>query len=99
MKLFVIIMFVAIVASLGSSLFYLTRDTQGSARMLKALKIRVALSITLVVFSLPPISWAGSTRQRSPVRAEGPLPVQFTPPPLLVTGDGVAGQQRLLYIQ
>ena len=50
MKLFVIIMFVAIVASLGSSLFYLTRDTQGSPRMLKALKIRVALSVTLVVF-------------------------------------------------
>ena len=50
MKLFVIIMFVAIVASLGSSLFYLTRDTEGSPRMLKALKIRVALSVTLVVF-------------------------------------------------
>jgi hypothetical protein len=50
MKFLVLVLFLAIVASLGSGLFYLTRDDQGSRRMLKALKIRVALSVTLVVF-------------------------------------------------
>lgn len=52
MKLVVLLLFLAIVASLGSGLFYLTKDDQGSPRMLKALKIRVALSVTLVVFLL-----------------------------------------------
>ena len=39
----------AIVISLGSGLFFLTRD-QDSERMLKALKIRVALSLVLILF-------------------------------------------------
>ena len=38
--------------SLGSGLFFLTRDNQGSPRLLNALRIRVALSITLVAFLL-----------------------------------------------
>lgn len=50
MKFLILLLLLAIVLSLGSSLFYLTRDDQGSARMLKALKIRVALSVTLVAF-------------------------------------------------
>lgn len=48
MKLLVIIMLLAIIASLGSGLFFLTKDNQGSPRVLKALTIRVALSVTLV---------------------------------------------------
>ena len=43
-------MLAAIVVSLGASLFFLYRDQDGSTRVLKALKIRVALSIVLVVF-------------------------------------------------
>lgn len=43
-------MLAAIVASLGASLFFLYRDQDGSKRVLKALKIRVGLSILLVVF-------------------------------------------------
>jgi hypothetical protein len=50
MKLIVLVMLAAIVASLGASLFFLYRDQDGSTRVLKVLKIRVALSIVLVVF-------------------------------------------------
>lgn len=50
MKFLILLLFAAILVSLGSSLFFLTRDDHGSARMLKALKIRVALSVALVVF-------------------------------------------------
>lgn len=50
MKAIVLILLAGIVISLGSGLFFLGRDTQDSTRMLKALKIRVALSIVLVLF-------------------------------------------------
>ena len=36
--------------SLGSGLFYLSKDDQNSPRVLKALKIRVALSAILIIF-------------------------------------------------
>lgn len=52
MKIVVLILLLAIVASLGSGLFYLAKDDQGSPRVLKALKIRVALSATLIAFLL-----------------------------------------------
>ena len=52
MKIIVIILLLGIVLSLGSGLFFLTRDNQGSPRLLNALRIRVALSITLVAFLL-----------------------------------------------
>lgn len=50
MKLVVLLLLAAIVASLGSGLFYLARDDRGSPRVLKALKLRVALSATLIAF-------------------------------------------------
>ena len=49
-SLVVIILLLAIVASLGSGLFYLARDDRNSPRVLKALKIRVALSVILIAF-------------------------------------------------
>lgn len=49
MKTLVIVLLVAIVISLGSGLFYLTRDEADSPKLLKALKIRVALSVILIV--------------------------------------------------
>ena len=52
MKAIVFILLAAIVVSLGSGLFFLTRDKQDSTRMLKALKVRVALSIVLLAFLL-----------------------------------------------
>ena len=52
MKAIVLILLAAVVVSLFSGLFFLVkdRDSQESTRMLTSLKIRVGLSITLVVF-------------------------------------------------
>lgn len=50
MKLVVIIFLAAIVISLGSGLYHLTRDGADSSKVLKALKIRVALSAMLILF-------------------------------------------------
>ncbi len=52
MKILVLLLLAAIVISLGSGLFFLTRDDAGSGRMLRALKIRVALSISLILLLL-----------------------------------------------
>ncbi len=52
MKAIVLILLAAVVVSLFSGLFFLVkdRDSPGSTRMLTSLKIRVVLSICLVVF-------------------------------------------------
>jgi hypothetical protein len=50
MKLVLIILLLAIIASLASGLWFLAKDDQGTSRVLKALKIRVALSALLIVF-------------------------------------------------
>jgi TRAP-type C4-dicarboxylate transport system permease large subunit len=49
-KIVVIVLLVAIVASLGTGLYHLSREDHDSARVLKALKVRVALSLLLIVF-------------------------------------------------
>jgi hypothetical protein len=49
-KLVVIILLIAIVASLISGLVFLVKDDQDSTRLLSALKIRVALSAVLILF-------------------------------------------------
>ena len=50
MKIIVFVLLAAIVISLGTGLFHLSRDESDSAKVLKALKIRVALSATLILF-------------------------------------------------
>ena len=50
MRYVVIAIFVAIVVSLFSALFFVYRDRSGSTRALKALTIRVALSVALFAF-------------------------------------------------
>lgn len=50
MRYLVIGVFVLIVASLGSALVFVYRDHSGSTRALKALALRVALSIALFAF-------------------------------------------------
>jgi hypothetical protein len=50
MKLVVFVLLAAVVASLASGLFFLAKDEKGSPRVLKALKIRVALSVFLILF-------------------------------------------------
>ena len=47
MKILVIALVLLIVASLGSALFFLVHDQSNSKRMLRALALRVGLSITL----------------------------------------------------
>lgn len=47
MKIVVIILVLFIVASLGSGLFFMLTEQSGSRRMVKALALRVGLSITL----------------------------------------------------
>ncbi len=51
-KIIVIAGLVAVVASLFSALYYLYHDKGQGTRMVKALALRVALSIALVVFLL-----------------------------------------------
>lgn len=50
MKLIVLALLAAVVISLGSGLYFLAKDDKGSPRVLNALKIRVALSVLLVLF-------------------------------------------------
>lgn len=49
MKIFVVGFLVLILASLGSALFYLIRDKGKTDRTLKALMLRIGLSIALFV--------------------------------------------------
>jgi hypothetical protein len=49
MKIVIILFLLVIVGSLGSALFYLVRDKGGSMRTVKALTIRVGLSVALFV--------------------------------------------------
>ena len=48
-KVFVLIVLGAIVASLASGLIYLNRDQGGSRRTVRALTVRVSLSVALFV--------------------------------------------------
>ena len=50
MRYVVILVLLGIVASLGSALFFMMRDRSNSSRMVKALAIRVGLSVALFAF-------------------------------------------------
>jgi hypothetical protein len=47
MKYVIITFFIFILYSLGSALFYMMKDGQGSKRMVKALTIRIVLSLVM----------------------------------------------------
>ncbi len=49
MKYIVYVLLAAIVVSLGTGLFYLRGENADSAKMLRALQVRVALSAVLIV--------------------------------------------------
>lgn len=49
-KLILVLLLLAIVASLFSGLFFLMKDDSGRRRTLTALKVRVGLSIALLIF-------------------------------------------------
>ena len=56
LKVLIVLMLVAIVASLGSALFHLSRGAGDSNRMFRALALRVGLSVGLFVLLL--VAWA-----------------------------------------
>lgn len=49
-KLFIIFVMIIIAGSLFSGLFFLVKDSGNSKRTLKALTIRIAISLTLFIF-------------------------------------------------
>jgi hypothetical protein len=49
-KVVVILILIAIIGSLGSGLFFMMKDSDGSDRMVKALTWRIALSLVLFAF-------------------------------------------------
>jgi hypothetical protein len=50
MKIVIVVFLILILASLGSALFYLMKDKGTGDRTVKALTLRVALSISLFLF-------------------------------------------------
>ena len=66
MKIVVILGLVAIIASLFTALYYLYTDKGHGTRMVKALAVRVALSMSLVAFLVISyyLGWIGSTGVR-----------------------------------
>lgn len=50
MKILVLLVLLAIIASLGSGFFYMMRDKGNSTRTVRALTLRVGLSIGLFLF-------------------------------------------------
>jgi hypothetical protein len=49
MKYVVYVLLAAIIVSLGTGLFYLRREDADSPKLLRALKVRVALSLVLIL--------------------------------------------------
>ena len=47
MRIVIVLFILAIVASMGSALYYMVTDRSGGKGMLRALALRVALSVTL----------------------------------------------------
>ena len=56
-KFLIVVLLVAIVASLGSGLFHLVKDEGQSKRMVNALTVRIALSVVLFVLLF--VAWKG----------------------------------------
>jgi Protein of unknown function (DUF2909) len=54
-KVLVLVLLAAIVVSLFSGLFFLNRDQGGSGRMVRALTVRITLSVLLFVILL--VAW------------------------------------------
>lgn len=50
MKYLILLFFIFIVYSLGSALYYMMKDQGGSKRMVKALTMRIGISILLFLF-------------------------------------------------
>ena len=64
MKLLIVLVLVGILLSLGSALVYLVRDRDGSPRMLRALTLRIALSV--ILFLLLIAAWFAGLVEPNP---------------------------------
>jgi hypothetical protein len=66
MRIIVGIAFAGILVSLGSALFYLMKDPSGTTRTVKALTVRIGLSVALFLFVLlaHSLGWIDSTGLR-----------------------------------
>lgn len=49
LKLAILVLLLAIVVSLFSGLFFLVKDTNGSARLVNALSLRIGLTVAIVL--------------------------------------------------
>lgn len=52
MRILIGLAFAGIVVSLGSALYFLMKDREGSGRMVRALTVRIGLSVVLFLFVL-----------------------------------------------
>ena len=52
MNYIILVFFIFIIYSLASALYYMMKDGEGSKRMVKALTLRVGISIALFLFIL-----------------------------------------------
>lgn len=55
-KILIVVCLLGIVVSLGSGMFYLVNDKGGSKKMVKALTVRVVLSVALFILLI--IAWS-----------------------------------------
>ncbi len=58
-KLFVIFLFLIILGSLASAMFYMMRDTGNSKRMVRALTMRISLSVVAFVIVMVLMYFSG----------------------------------------
>jgi hypothetical protein len=56
LKVVIVLIFLGIVASLGSALFHLSRSKGDSSKMFRALALRVGLSVGLFILLM--VAWA-----------------------------------------
>jgi cytochrome bd-type quinol oxidase subunit 2 len=64
-KYLIVAVLVAIVASLGSGLFFMMKDKGGSKRMVNSLTVRISLSVALFVLLF--VAWSLGLIQPHPV--------------------------------
>lgn len=57
-KLIVIVLLLVVLGSLGSALFYMMKDTGDSKRMVRALTVRISLSVVAFLLILV-FAWTG----------------------------------------
>lgn len=64
-KIVVVVLFLVILASLGSGLFFMLRDDAGSNRAIKALTWRISLSVAVFILLLLG-AWMGWIEPNTP---------------------------------